>query len=111
MILFYVGAGINHFVHESFYEAIMPPYMGCHHLLINLSGLAEIFFGVLLIFKQSRRIGAALIIILLIAIFPANIQMTINYFQNNNPNLWISIVRLPIQILLIGWAFLFTRKN
>jgi uncharacterized membrane protein len=47
----------------------------------------------------------------LIAVFPANIQMTINYANEHNPDLWISIVRLPIQILLIWWAWVYTKVD
>ena len=46
---------------------------------------------------------------LLVAIFPANIQMMINFWNKNNPYLWIAIARLPLQILLIWWAWSYTK--
>lgn len=51
------------------------------------------------------------IILLLIAVFPANVQMMINYREQRNPHLWITVVRLPLQLLLIYWAYLYARKR
>lgn len=110
MILFYISAGLNHFINPEFYLPIMPPYLGWHLQLIYISGAFEIIFALLLIPQITRRTAALLIISLLIAVFPANIQMTINYFSENNPDLWISVVRLPVQLLLLWWAWSFTRS-
>jgi len=108
---FYIFAGILHFVIPDFYLPIMPPYLPYHLELIYISGICEIVMGLLLIPKATRRIAAWLLIALLIAVFPANIQMAINYWNEGNPELWIALVRLPIQILLIWWALMYTRKD
>ena len=110
MSVFYIGAGINHFWNPEFYLRIMPPWLPWNNELVVLSGVCEAFFGVLLLFSSARRIAAWGIILLLIAIFPANIQMMLNYWNESNPMLWISILRLPLQIILIWWAYSFTKK-
>lgn len=111
MSAFYILAGANHFLNPAFYEPIMPPYLPYHLALIYISGVAESMIGIFLIPKSTRRIAAWLLIILLIIIFPANIQMTINYWKESNPDMWISIVRLPIQFILIWWAWVYTKKQ
>ena len=111
MSLFYISAGIMHFMRPEYYTLIMPPYLPWHLELVYISGICESLFGILLIPNKSRRIAAWFIIALLIAVFPANIQMTINYANEHNPDLWISIVRLPIQILLIWWAWVYTKVD
>ncbi|MEO6253100.1 MAG: MauE/DoxX family redox-associated membrane protein, partial [Ferruginibacter sp.] len=111
MSVFYLGAGINHFWHTAFYEEIMPSWLPWHTTLVIISGVAEAVLGLLLLFTSTRRIAAWLIIVLLIAVFPANIQMMFNYARESNPKLWIAIVRLPIQILLIWWAYGFTKDG
>jgi uncharacterized membrane protein len=110
MTLLYVLAGLNHFIHPSSYLEIMPAWLPLHEFLVLLTGLMEILFAGLLLFARTRRIGAWCIILLLIAIFPANLQMTLNYARDNNPYLWITILRLPLQILLVWWAWQFARK-
>jgi len=111
MILFYTIAGINHFIRPGFYLQIMPPWLPGHDLLVFISGIAEIICALLLLFPASRRTGAYCTIALLIVVFPANIQMLVNYYHNNNPKLWIAVVRLPVQLLLIWWAYGFTKKE
>ena len=110
MILFYAGAGVNHFIHPHFYLQIMPPWLPLHKELIFISGIAEVLFALLLLFPITRRIGAWGIIALLVAVLPANIQMLLNYSRENNPMLWVAILRLPIQLFLIWWAYSFTKS-
>ena len=109
MILFYAGAGVNHFIRPAFYLQIMPPWLPLHKELVFLSGLAEVLCALLLLFTKTRRLGAWAVIALLIAVFPANIQMLIDYERDNNPMAWIAVLRLPIQLLLIWWAYSFTK--
>jgi uncharacterized membrane protein len=89
----------------------VPPWVPYHLFMVHLSGVCEILFGILLIPPATRRIGACLLIVLLIAIFPANIQMAINYYHENNSHLWVAIVRLPLQFVLIAWAYIFTKPS
>jgi uncharacterized membrane protein len=109
MVAFYVAAGINHFVHPASYEKIIPTQLPSPGLLVYVSGFFEIVLGILLIPQATRRLAAWGIILLLIAVFPANIQMMINYYKEGNPHLWITIVRLPIQLLLIYWAYVYSK--
>lgn len=91
------------------YEQIMPPSLGWHRELVILSGCIEMLLGVLLLFPVSRRIAAWGIILFLIAVFPANIQMAINYYQQQHSLLWLALLRLPLQGALIWWAYKHTR--
>lgn len=109
MAALYVAAGINHFVHPGMYRAIMPGWLPFHNTLIIASGVLEIILGLLLLFPFTRRMAAWGIIALLIAVFPANIQMMLNYLNENNPALWITIARLPLQMVLIWWAAIYTK--
>lgn len=111
MAALYVIAGINHLIHPIFYKNIMPSYIPWHIQLVYISGFIEIFLGILLIPKKTRRLAAWGIILLLISIFPANINMMINYWKTNHTDLWITILRLPLQFVLIFWAYTFTKKN
>jgi uncharacterized membrane protein len=109
MALLYVAAGINHFANTKTYTGIMPAYLPLHLQLVYISGVCEILFGILLIPFVTRRLAAWLIIALLIAIFPANIQMMVNSRNDNNLQHWATIFRLPLQVILIGWAYTFTK--
>ena len=82
---------------------IMPPYLPWHLGLIYVSGVAEIVLGVAALIPALRRIAGWGLIALLIAVFPANIQMAFNGFHSM-PS-WILWARLPIQVVLIAWVY------
>lgn len=107
----FILAGINHFLMPHFYARIMPPYLPRHRELILLSGAIEIALGALLLTNRYRRLAAWGIIALLLAVFPANIYMA------SNPQLFPTLsptalyLRLPLQMVLIAWAYLYTRAD
>jgi uncharacterized membrane protein len=89
----------------------MPPWLFWHYPLIYISGVCEIVFGLLLIPKQTRKQAAWCIIVLLVAVFPSNVQMMLNYRHQHNSYLWVAILRLPLQPLLIWWAYQFAKRT
>jgi uncharacterized membrane protein len=109
MAALYFLAGINHFINPGSYIKIMPPWLPFHRELVVVSGALEIGLALLLLPSFSRKMAAWGIILLLIAVFPANIQMSVNYYKENSPQLWITLLRLPLQLLLIWWAYKFTK--
>jgi uncharacterized membrane protein len=109
MIVLFVMAGINHFLHPKMYLKIVPSWIPAHEPIVFVTGILEIIFALFLIWPSTRITGAWLLIGLLIAIFPANIQMAMDYHRQADPHLWIVVMRLPLQILLIWWAWIYTR--
>ena len=111
MALLYIAAGVYHFISPGTYMRIMPPYIPYHAALVAISGFCEILCGILLLISATRVIGAWLLIALLIAVFPANIQMMIDYPDVHHARFWILLLRLPLQGVLIWWAWIYTRKS
>ncbi|HEY5823127.1 MAG TPA: DoxX family protein [Cyclobacteriaceae bacterium] len=107
---FYAIAGINHFINPSFYLSIMPEWIPWHEFLVYLSGAVEIALGLLLIPLQTRKIASILIIAMLVVFFfLIHIPMAITFWQESNPLLWVALVRLPIQFVLIAWAWMYAK--
>lgn len=107
----YILAGVNHFANPIFYKRIMPPWIDWHDTLILMSGIIEIVLGILLLPIKTRQLAAWGIIALLIAVFPANVQMMMNFRNEHNPYYWVAVLRLPFQLLLIGWAYQYTKNK
>jgi uncharacterized membrane protein len=105
--LFFITAGITHFTSTNFYLKIMPSYLPMHKELVYISGILEVISGLLLIIPDTIKIGATGIIIILIAVFPANINMYINYQEFRNFKRSLLLIRLPLQFILIYWAYTF----
>ena len=109
MAAFYVLAGINHFIDPSFYLKMIPDYLPLHTMAVYLSGVVEIVLGIALLFQQTRKLAALSIIFLLIAFLPVHIDMIL-HAENWDIPLWALVVRLPVQGLLILWAYVYTRS-
>ena len=107
--LFFVAAGILHFVRPEMYVKIMPPYLPWPRQLVLVSGLCEVALGVLVLLPRFRVPAAWGLIALLVAVFPANLHMALHpeLFRKISPvALWL---RLPLQAVLIAWAYWYTR--
>lgn len=111
LAFFFVGAGLNHFWHPAFYVQIMPAYLPWPWGLVLLSGLCEIVLGVLVLIPKYTRLAAWGLILLLLAVYPANIHMAINHHLFPDVPLWFHWIRLPLQFVFIAWAGWFTRRN
>ncbi len=111
MSFFYIAAGSYHFINPDFYFKMMPTYLPFHWGINIISGAAEILLAIALIPLQTRRFAAWGIILLLIAVFPANIQMSINAYNTQNPKFILTLFRLPFQFLFLWWAWIYTRKQ
>ena len=107
MALLYAFAGITHLVTPKFFEKIIPPYLPNPKSLVILSGIAELVLGVALVFDTTQRLAAWGIILLLVAVFPANLYMAQSDRFRAIPT-WIRWIRLPLQLVLIAWAYRFT---
>lgn len=105
--LFIVG-GAGHFVATNFYVRMMPPYLPMHRTLVLVSGVAEVVLGVLLLIRVTSRFAAWGLIALLIAVFPANIHVYQHQELFPLPAV-VHLLRLPLQGVLILWAYVFTR--
>ena len=104
----FIVAGLNHFRNPKLYLKIMPPSIPYPKIINYLVGFLEIILGLFLIFSEYTKIAAWGIILLLIAVFPANLYM----YQSEKAALglpkWIRLIRLPLQLVLIAWAFQYT---
>ena len=108
MAFLYIVAGINHFRSPGMYLKIIPPYFSNPKLLNILSGAAEIILGFLLTLPFLTHFAAWGIIALLIAVFPANLFMYQNKKASFGLPKWILLLRMPLQLLLILWAYQYT---
>lgn len=107
--LFFVVAGMNHFITPGFYLPIMPDYLPWHEALVFLSGVIEVVAGALLCVPKTQRIGAWAIIAVLVAVFPANIHMAMNpetFADYGSPT--ALYIRLPLQLIPLLWAYCYT---
>ncbi len=103
--------GITHFVVPGVFEAIvprwLPEWMPSRRALVYISGVAEMLGGIGLLIPTTRVVAAWGLIALLIAVFPANVQMLLDARARDASTWWIVAlwIRLPLQPLLVWWVW------
>jgi uncharacterized membrane protein len=110
---FFITAGVNHFVMPRPYERIVPPGYGDPRLLVKVSGVAEVAGGAGVLIAPTRRAAGWGLIALLAAVFPANVHMArhpeqVPGLRVPRALLWL---RLPLQPLMMWWAWAATRPR
>ena len=104
--LFFIMAGANHFRQPEIYLGMMPSGLPFPKVLNDIAGLAEVLGGVGLLMRCTRRPAGWGLIVLLIAVFPANVHAAL---QGHMPGLEVSPLvlwlRLPFQVLFIAWVW------
>ncbi|MGQ0680608.1 MAG: DoxX family protein [Actinomycetota bacterium] len=115
LVALMAGAAMIHFLKPEVYFKAVPRFLGPPEPYVLVSGLAELGCAALLAAPRTRRLGGYLTAGLLLAVFPANIQMALdgpvpdgNWFTGSQTALWL---RLPLQPVLIWWAFSFARRE
>ena len=109
--IFYIIVGIKHFIDPNFFIAIVPPYLPYHLELVYISGFFEILFGTMILFPKYRFYGAVGLMLLLTAVFPANIYLAQSKEAQEaiGASQKIATWRLPMQGILI-WVAYWIRK-
>ena len=105
MGVFYISIGISHFTSPIWYVQIVPPYLPYKLELVYISGLFEILFGIMLLFKKTRFLAGWGLILLLIAVYPANIYLAQTNGAAMNTTPLIAWGRLPVQFIFVGLAY------
>ncbi|MFC7069226.1 DoxX family protein [Halobaculum lipolyticum] len=107
----YVLAGVAHLLAPEPFERIVPRELPRPRLLVTLSGVAEIGLGIGVLIPRTRPAAAKGIVLLLAAVFPANVNMAVRDLDlaavDDVPDaaLW---ARLPLQAVLAAWAWWYT---
>lgn len=112
LAVIFIASGILHFAVPQAYMRIMPPYLPHPLALIHISGIAEVLGGVGLLIRSTSYAAAWGLVVLLIAVWPANIYMATAHLpfpgvMGQSRAQWLRVV---LQIPLIYWAWSYTRR-
>lgn len=99
--------GVTHFTTPERFLPMMPPFLPAHATMVAVSGVAELAGGFGLLIPKSRRLAGVGLILLLLAIFPANIYVAVTGKTVAGMPLaaWYYWVRLPFQFVYIAWIY------
>ncbi len=102
--VFFLGAGVAHFRDPETFMKIVPPWLPSARTLVYVSGFFEVAGAIGLLLPATRVAAGWGLVVLLLAVFPANIYMATEgiKFGDFPPQDWMSWARLPLQFVLIG---------
>ncbi len=109
--LLFIAAGVNHFINPDFYLEMMPPYLPWHFELVILSGVLEVVAGLGVFVVRFRKASGLFMILIMIGVFPANLHMALNPADFAEVPVWFLYFRLPLQGVLMWWAWVATRVD
>ena len=109
MSIFYVSVGVNHFTIPEWFLQIVPPRLPYKLELVYISGFLEIILGVMLLIPATRFYAAWGLILLLIAVYPANIYLAQTNGAAMNTTPLVAWGRLPFQFVFIALAYWHTK--
>ncbi len=103
-----LGSGVVHLVAPRLYEGIVPRWAGDARRVVLASGVAELACGALLLNRRSSRVGGWATAALLVAVFPANVQMVLDAGTDRQavsmpagPFRLLGLARLPLQVPMV----------
>ena len=101
-VVFFISAGLNHFLNPQFYDAIVPDFIPFPRLVHQITGVIEIILPLFLL-TRFRKEAAFLMIIFLVILYGANLYVWINnlpygriYFTNQQ-----HFFRFLLQVLYV----------
>ncbi|WP_454049794.1 DoxX family protein [Cellulomonas sp. Marseille-Q8402] len=106
-------SGVVHLVRPQVFEPIVPRALPHPRDLVLVSGVAELACAAGLVLPGTRRAAGAASAALLVAVFPANVQMAVDAVRGatadrSGPRLAraaVTLARLPLQWPLVRWAW------
>jgi uncharacterized membrane protein len=104
LAVFMVGIGIGHFVRPGPFVSIVPAWLPAPLLLVMVSGFFEVLGGAGLLVPRVRRAASLGLVLLYVAVFPANVNMALHPELGQGIAPWLLWARLPFQVVLIAWA-------
>ena len=112
IMLLITGAG--HFIVPGPVDQLVPPFLpGDPRFWTYLSGVAEIVIALMLLAPLDKKVagksirlwGSYSAFLLFLAVFPANINMAIQWSSRDMPEPLLAYARLPLQLGLFYWAW------
>ncbi|PSQ51249.1 MAG: hypothetical protein BRD28_05780 [Bacteroidetes bacterium QH_10_64_37] len=103
--LIFGAAGTAHFVWPAAFARIVPPYLPAPRTLVYVSGVAELLGALGLLVPRLRVYAGWGLILLLLAVFPANVHMALHPADFGRIPGWALSLRLPLQFVLVGWIY------
>lgn len=107
LALLFGTSGVLHFVFPTQYAGVIPLWLPAHSTLVTISGWCELAGAIGLLIASTRRAAGWGLLLLCVAVLPANIQMWLDAVAAGKA-LWgqaLLFIRVPLQVPLMWWIW------
>lgn len=112
LVTLFLTSGVTHLARPQVFEGMVPQVLPRRRELVYVSGVAEIACGLGLLHPRTRTAAGLASAALLVAVFPANVQMTASHAKRaqrkedtgSRAFFAATVARLPMQWPLIRTA-------
>ena len=113
LTLFFIFTGVGHFIRTQEMAAMLPLTVPYRTELVYLTGILELLGAIAVWIPRLTRLTGFLLILMLIAILPANIYSAINRvdFGGHEAGPVYLLVRIPFQLFAMWWTYFATEQN
>src|ERR671917_1145727 len=106
LVIMFLFTGISHFTSMKYdFAAMIPAPLPNDLWVIYLSGVLEIAGAVGLLIPQTRRLAGICLVLLLVALFPANVYAALSEIPLRGEAATPLWIRTPMQLLYIGMVW------
>jgi len=102
VFLWFAIGGTAHFLLSDTFVRIVPPWVPCPFLVVQVSGALELLGAAGLLWRRTRRGAGIGLALLTLAVTPANVWMLQQHAEWPDVPLWLLIARLPLQLALLA---------
>ena len=103
--LFFLIGGVAHFIFTDFFVMAMPDYLGYHKELVLISGIFELLGAIGILIPKTRFLAGCGLIALIVAVYPANINMALHPERYPDIPAMFLYIRLPLQFLFVWFVW------
>lgn len=107
LAVLFCTSGVLHFIFSTQYASVIPPWLPAHATLVIVSGWCELAGALGLLIASTRRLAGWGLLLLCVAVLPANIQMWLDAVAVGKA-FWIQallLIRVPLQVPLMWWIW------
>ncbi|MGP9567586.1 DoxX family protein [Halomonas sp. AOP5-B2-8] len=103
--LFFLIGGVAHFFFTDFFIMAMPDYLSYHKELVLISGMFELLGAIGILIPKTRFLAGCGLIALIVAVYPANINMALHPERYPDISEMFLYIRLPLQFLFVWFVW------